>query len=294
MVKPMRAGFFIPVFFRLLKFCFFLFFAAILIGATGHFLHAQTANGSPSGFSSGMAVPPPPPDISHDFGDNSPDVYVCFGDSITKGVFLSNSAEAYPARLQALLGKTVINEGINGSRSYQGANRVAQVLNRHKPGYLLTLYGVNDIGERSNEAILKSLRHIIQSARNNKTIPVIATLTPVFGGRAWKEPSVRDLNERIRAMAGEENIPLADLEKAFDWDHSMFPDGLHPNARGHELIAQTFYEVLKSKPSSGGGGCTFNPQGTFGLEWFLLFSAMLLKIVWGLFVLRLPDRTSEG
>lgn len=258
----------------------FLAFSVLLLGFSGIFLNAHAIQATHATSSQ-----------SHDFGDNNPDVYVSLGDSITRGYGLNNYSESYPAKLQELLGKTVINEGISGSKSYQGASRVGRVLQRHKPGYLLTLYGVNDIGERSNDSIINSLRQIIHSAKNNKTIPVIATLTPVFGSRGWKEPHLRDLNIKIRSLAKEEGILLADLEEAFAWDSTyLLNDGLHPNSKGHELMAQTFYKTLQESPSSSGGGCTFNPSAPFGYEWVLLFCALILTVVRGL----IKPRVSAG
>jgi lysophospholipase L1-like esterase len=219
--------------------------------------------------------------FKHDFGNNNPYVYVCFGDSITVGYNVKHN-ETYPAKLQELLGKTVINEGISGSTSYYGALRVGSVLQKHKPGYLLTLYGVNDIGGRTNTDIINSLREIIQTAKNNQTIPVIATLTPVFGQRAWKAPHVRNLNENIRILAKEENILLVDLENAFNWNEKLIDsNGIHPNPLGYELIAKTFYNALEdSSTGSGGGGCTIKDNGEMGYEWFFLFTLLFIKVAW--------------
>ncbi|WP_052812762.1 SGNH/GDSL hydrolase family protein [Desulfonatronum thioautotrophicum] len=196
------------------------------------------------------------PSQDFDFGENNPDVYLCMGDSITFGAGVA-SEESYPAVLQQLLGKTVINDGVSGSRSTLGVTRVNGLLQRYKPGYLLILYGVNDIGERDNADILENLRFMVRAAKENQTIPVVATLTPVFGPRGWKTRGVMDLNQRIRVMATEEGILLVDLEEAFAWDASLISDnGIHPNKDGYFLLAKTFFDTLKEDPgSSGGGGC---------------------------------------
>ncbi|WP_459938350.1 SGNH/GDSL hydrolase family protein [Desulfonatronum parangueonense] len=258
---------------------YFVFFLSLIPNASADQGQVPTSNVTP--VSEQAPTSPFLPGLQHDFGDNNPDVYLCLGDSITYGYGLLDLSQSYPAQLQALLGKTVINEGISGTRSSFGAIRVNRLLDNNKPGYLLTLYGVNDIGERRNDAIVESLRQIIHAAKANKTTSVVATLTPVFHGRAWKEPYVRDLNIRIRALAAEEGVLLADLEEAFAWDPSyLLDDGLHPNSLGHELMAKTFHEALKDEPSSG-GGCTVNPQGSLGLEWIALFLAIFFKLAWG-------------
>ncbi|TVQ99159.1 MAG: SGNH/GDSL hydrolase family protein [Desulfovibrionales bacterium] len=220
------------------------------------------------------------PSQGFDFGENNPDVYLCMGDSITFGAGVG-SGDSYPVVLQHLLGKTVINEGVSGSRSTLGEARVNGLLQRYKPGYLLILYGVNDIGERGNADILESLRSMVRAAKANQTVPVVATLTPVFGPRGWKTRAVMDLNQRIRGMATEEGILLVDLEEAFDWDASLISDnGIHPNKDGYFLLAKTFFDTLKEDSgSSGGGGCVVGGgKGSYDL--LILLGFLGLYAAW--------------
>ncbi|PTN36497.1 GDSL-type esterase/lipase family protein [Desulfonatronum sp. SC1] len=217
-----------------------------------------------------------------DFGNNNPNVYVSMGDSITYGAGVP-SMQSYPSILQGFLGKTVINEGVSGSRSSLGVARVNDILRRYTPGYLLILYGVNDIGERHNDDILEDLRFMVHAAKVNQTIPAIATLTPVFGERGWKRDGVIDLNHKIRAMAAEESILLADLEEAFAWDASLISseNGIHPTSQGYNLIAKTFYEVLEEEQpgSSGGGGCVVGGgKGSYDL--LVLMGLLGLYAAW--------------
>ncbi|MBI3987791.1 MAG: SGNH/GDSL hydrolase family protein [Lentisphaerae bacterium] len=183
----------------------------------------------------------------HDFGINNPYIYLAMGDSITEGYGVDNYAETYVPRLSAMLEKTVVNQGQTGEMSDSGAARVNGVLQRYQPGYLLILYGANDvIHMRSVGFTLSNLRSMIAAANNNKTIPVIATLTPVFGSHAAFQSGVVRLNEQIRILADELDVPLVDLDVAFAWDAQyMQADGLHPNPLGHELMALTFYDVVQ-------------------------------------------------
>lgn len=184
-------------------------------------------------------------DNDHDFGSNDPNVYVAMGDSITSGLGYS-SVEPYPAKLSAMLGKTVINKGHGGDLSSDGRTDVNSILATYKPGYLLILYGANDIiyGYGADH-IIANLRAIIQAAKTNKTIPVIATLTPAFGSHAYMAGGINDLNAGIREMAAEEGVSVADMDSAFGGNSNyMLSDGLHPNDKGAELIATTFSNVL--------------------------------------------------
>lgn len=184
-------------------------------------------------------------DSDHDFGNNNPDLYVAMGDSITSGLGYS-SEEPYPAKLSAMLGKTVINNGHGGDTSSDGRSDVNSVLTSYKPGYLLILYGANDIiYGYDTDHIIANLRAIIQAAKENKTIPVVATLTPAFGSHSYMADAITELNSQIRQMAAEEGVVVADLYSAFGGNSDyMLSDGLHPNDEGAELIAATFYHVL--------------------------------------------------
>lgn len=182
-----------------------------------------------------------------DFGNNDPNLYVAMGNSITAGYGLDSAAEAYPFKLSMLLGKTVVNYGVSGSLSSYGADNVYSVLGSYQPGYLLILYGVNDlIHGYSTESVISNLRAMIAAAKASQTIPVIATLTPVFDSHGFIDGAIIELNAGIRQLGIEENIYVVDLEYAFNWNSVyMGSDGLHPNSEGHDLIAVTFYDVLQ-------------------------------------------------
>jgi len=181
----------------------------------------------------------------HDFGSNNPTLYVAFGDSITYGSGVS-APDSYPSKLGGMMMRTVINEGYPGAESYVGAELVQQILDDYKPGFLLILFGVNDLimGHGEDEAI-GNLRYICQAAINNKTIPVIATLTPVAGEHHIWASGVDRLNALIRLLAADMNVAIVDLDAAFNWDVAYLQDdGLHPNVLGYNLMAITFYDVV--------------------------------------------------
>ena len=181
----------------------------------------------------------------HDFGSNSPNVYVAFGDSITYGSGV-DSNDSYPTKLALMLKKTVINEGYPGAESFVGAEMVNDILAAYKPGFLLILFGINDLimGYSEDEAIV-SLQYICQAAIDNKTIPVLATLTPVSGEHHAFASGVDRLNVLIRRLAADMNVALVDLDAAFNWNVAYLQDdGLHPNVQGYQLMAVTFYDVV--------------------------------------------------
>ena len=206
-----------------------------------------------AGCSSGSSGPE---DTDPDFGTNDPAVVVGLGDSITFGLFDAGvvtcdeqfrATAGFCPRLARLTSKIVINEGVCGETSQDGAARVAGVLQRWKPGVLLIDYSPNDLFV-GTDAVIDNLRLMISAARENKTVPVIGTLVPAVGAHQGWEPFVEGLNARIRALCRQEGIEYADHWQAFT-DNPGFAsdpytllseDGLHPNAAGYQLMAKTW------------------------------------------------------
>ena len=197
---------------------------------------------------------PPPIAVTHDFGANDPDLVVVMGDSITWGV----NVTPYPEMLASLLGTGVVNEGISGEHAYEGRARVNRVLAQYRPGFLLILYGANDILHfRGADDIVEDLRAMILAAKAAGTVPVIATLTPMARTRGIFDSATQDVSHFIRAMATEEGVTAVDLSVLFDgFDNDADPyimeaddllrwDGLHPNETGNWEIALAFEDALR-------------------------------------------------
>lgn len=177
--------------------------------------------------------------------DTRQDICVSLGDSITVGDRASSYAKSYVPVLSARWGKNVLNGGVPGAYSSYGSAIIDSVLNDYNPRYLTIYYGTNDAGLISPDETMGYLRYIVGRAKNNGTIPVIATLGPCFGVWAWRAPYVLDLNQRIRQLASSEGIACADIAAALDWNQSYMADSLHPNDAGHAIIAETFHRALK-------------------------------------------------
>ena len=183
----------------------------------------------------------------HDFGPNNPNLYVALGDSITAGSGLANPNDRYSNKLSGMLSKTVMNAGYPGASSSEVLDVCYNILDDNKPGYMLILIGVNDLimGYGEDGAAI-NIRIMIQACQDNKTIPVIATLTPVFYSHESWSSGVDRLNVMIRQLCSDLNVAMVDLNAAFDENPVyMQADGLHPNESGNSLMAATFYDVVK-------------------------------------------------
>jgi lysophospholipase L1-like esterase len=129
--------------------------------------------------------------------------------------------------------------------------RIGSILQSWRPGVVLIDYTPNDIFEGS-EFTIRNLRSMIAAARSNKTVPVLGTLVPAVGEHAGWQYFIEDLNRKILDLCYEEQLQCADHYKAFvnDPGYQVSPyslldeDGLHPNAAGYTLMAETWRKPL--------------------------------------------------
>lgn len=197
-----------------------------------------------------------------DFGNNDPTIIVALGDSITFGLMDTNVTECggahrgvggFGTSLQAITGRSVVNEGVCGEDSSGGVDRAYEVLQRWRPGVMLIDYGANDIIARRALVVISNLRLMINEARANKTIPVLGTLVPAADPQDWLNPAIVNLNAQILDLCARETLECADHYRAFT-NHPGFiespnallsDDGLHPNHAGYALMADTWARALK-------------------------------------------------
>lgn len=184
----------------------------------------------------------------------------CVGNSITYGYLLvDRETEAYPARLQQLLGSgyEVMNFGRssatllrNGHFPYVTQPEYEQAL-AYKPDVVVIHLGVNDTDPRNwpnyNDRFVADYVELIEAFRqsNPRVRVIIARVTPLgvshhrfkSGTRDWRD-AVQDAIGRVARATGVEVIdfgtPLLDRQ-------NLMPDAVHPDAEGAMILARTAY-----------------------------------------------------
>lgn len=183
--------------------------------------------------------------VSVTIADSRKDISIALGDSITVGGYLTSYTSSYVPLLSTKWGKTIFNEAVNGAHTSYGASTIDNVLSQHNPRYITIYFGSNDLGFVDPKDTIRDLQYMIERAKENGTIPVVATMGPFLNNWAWRQPYATELSLRIRQLAASQGIACADIEAALGGNSNyMIPDGMHPNSEGHRIIADTFYNAL--------------------------------------------------
>ena len=169
---------------------------------------------------------------------------LALGDSLTYGYGAPPEA-AYPVRLAAITGWTVVNGGVSGDTSAQALARLPALLKR-APKLVLLGIGGNDFLRRVLESDTR--RHIgetiaaVQGA--GVSLVLIAEPKPSLGalvGSLSDHPLYADLAEKYR-------VPLfADGWSRILSDGALKSDAIHANAEGYALFAERLAAFLQKQ-----------------------------------------------
>jgi acyl-CoA thioesterase I len=173
---------------------------------------------------------------------------VAFGDSLTAGLGLSIQ-ESYPALLQQRLNQDgyhyeVVNSGVSGDTSAGGVRRIDWALDGEVRFLVLEL-GANDFlrGQPVMET-KKNLAQIIDRAHaKNVKVLLAGMLTTTNAGMEYED----QIQKMFTDLAKEKGVTLIPffLESVAGVESLNQQDGIHPNAAGSKIVAETVYKYLK-------------------------------------------------
>jgi acyl-CoA thioesterase-1 len=183
---------------------------------------------------------------------NSPTQTILFlGDSLTEGLGVSK-AQAYPHLVQTMietkLDKNIkaINAGVSGSTSSDALNRLQWYL-KQKPDMVFIALGANDGLRGLNlEQTQKNLEAIITHAKNSGAKVLLSgMLLPPNYGLDYTQ-AFQKMYENIKEKHNLAYLPflLQDVAGVKELNQA---DGIHPNAKGHQQVAQTVFNFLKGQ-----------------------------------------------
>jgi acyl-CoA thioesterase-1 len=174
---------------------------------------------------------------------------VFLGTSLTAGYGIGEDL-AYPALIQQKLDSAglryrVVNAGVSGETSAGGLSRLEWLLKEPVAVLVLEL-GAND-GLRgqdvdSMEANLRAIVARTRAAYPDARIVIAGMQAPPNLGPRYAQ-GFRRVFPRLAEETGAALIPFL-LEGVAAVDSLNLPDGIHPTAAGHGIIAETVWRVL--------------------------------------------------
>jgi acyl-CoA thioesterase-1 len=185
---------------------------------------------------------------------------VCFGNSLTAGYGLASS-QAWPALVQQRINAIrlpyrVINAGRNGDTSGGGVIRIEQYLQEQIDVFILEL-GINDLPRgifptQTADNLQKIITRVKEAHPKSRMVlagmeipslvipreisiflndPVVAAFRNIFGDIA-RQNNMAYIPFLLKGVAGVSHLNLMDR--------------IHPNAQGHQILAENVWEVLSA------------------------------------------------
>ena len=184
-------------------------------------------------------------------------VYVAFGDSITDGYGVARGFVSFlteqVSKAHPDLDLVTINTGMSGDTSRGGLYRLGRDVIDHRPDLVTINFGVNDafsgISPRHFSDNLRDMASRIQDAGCARILMLSCESIP----EDWAEKQVLPYWETMKELAEEMNCVYADVHgkwvnelKDGRLESDLIISGdLHPNEKGHKLIAAAVFEAME-------------------------------------------------
>lgn len=166
-------------------------------------------------------------------------VILAFGNSLTFGNGAQKPENAYPAVLEGLIDRKVINAGMPGEVTAKGLERLPGLLDKYRPALLILCHGGNDLLRKLGEdQAADNLRAMIRMAKE-RGVNVILLGVPRLKIMSMSAAGF------YKDVAEEFDVPY-DNQILFDIvsNASLKSDYIHPNVRGYRMMAEAVAELL--------------------------------------------------
>ncbi|MFC1725457.1 GDSL-type esterase/lipase family protein [candidate division KSB1 bacterium] len=213
--------------------------------------------------------------------ENAPLTIVAFGNSTTAD--RNGIEKVYARRLEELLSErhinaTILNAGIPGNTTEDARRRFKTEVIEKEPDIVIIQFGLNDaavdvhLGKSkprvSKERYRENLLYFINILQSEEIKVILMTPNPVrwtenlksvFGKPPYDINNPKGFNllsreyaQSVRVIAANTGTPLIDVYSHFEYLEAaeditvseLLLDGLHPNDRGHEIIAGLLTEKI--------------------------------------------------
>lgn len=173
-----------------------------------------------------------------------------FGDSITAGYGLEPD-QAFPALIQEKidslgLNYNVVNAGLSGETTAGGLRRVDWILQQEIDIFVLELGGndgLRGIDPNNTRMNLQGIIEKVQQTYPNAEIILTGMEAPPNLGDMYTG-AFRNVFRELAAENDVIFIPFI-LEGVAGIPNLNQPDGIHPTAEGHKILAENIWDALK-------------------------------------------------
>ncbi len=166
------------------------------------------------------------------------DLVVFFGDSITQGYGL-RPEESFPSLVAQALDVPFVNAGVPGDTAAVGLARIERDVLAHRPRVAVIEFGGNDFLRRVPvEDTLRNLEAIVGALIQEGAMVAILHVRVGMGGDTYLK-GYRAVAERHGAVL------IPDILNGILSNADLKSDAIHPNAKGHRLIAERVLETLR-------------------------------------------------
>lgn len=175
-------------------------------------------------------------------------ILVCFGDSITAGHGLPEG-QAYPDYLQKILDARgypyeVVNQGTSGATTKDALAELPVVLRMH-PAVVIVEFGGND-GLRGLP-VADTRANLDQVLTNLERLHVRILLAGITLPPDYGQDYIRSFDQIFRDLAAKHHVALVPMlyVNLVNVPGTIQSDGIHPTAKGSQMIAETLFPVLR-------------------------------------------------
>lgn len=178
------------------------------------------------------------------------DTILFFGDSITAGYGIDPN-QAFPALIQEKIDSlglpyNVVNAGLSGETSAGGLRRVDWVMQQEVDIFVLELGGNDGLRGIDPENTKKNLAGIIEKVRAaDPDVKILLTgmEAPPNLGQAYTS----QFRQVFRDVSRQKNVKFLPfiLEGVAGNPELNLPDGIHPTAEGHQILAENVWGSLR-------------------------------------------------
>lgn len=218
------------------------FLATLLLAACGNNKEKQSTEGTKTPSTTDSAATAPATDEKN---------IVFFGNSLTAGYGLAQPSEAFPALIQNKIDSLklpyqVVNAGLSGETTAGGKSRIDWILKQPVDVFVLELGGNDGLRGIPISETRQNLQAIIDrvKAKNPEVKIMLAGMQvpPNMGNKYAVE-----FKAVYRELADKNSTALLPflLEGVGGVQELNQPDGIHPTAAGHKILAGNVWTVLR-------------------------------------------------